>query len=386
MTRSLRGNDHAMPWPVILLMSVITLLAIISELLPAGLLREMGESLSADYSMVGQFVGAYALTAALGAIPVTRLVTKVNRRPLLIAVVLGFGLGNLLTAISPYFWLVMGARLIGGVCAGLMWSMLAAYTLQMVPAAHAGRAVTLVFSGSTIGLSLGVPLMTYIGQAMHWRLAFGLVALGFFIVAAFGYKLLPSVPGQSSGHLISPKDMVKNRNVMMVVVLTFLFVCAHYTSYVYIQMIAERLGMGLQAMQIVFGLGAICAVVAVARLIDDHLKSIMLTVFIIGIIAMAIFVWGASSLWLGFIGMFLWGLSFGPISTLMQTATTRQTSEGQDIAISLQTTSFDLSIMIASGVGAFLLKSFGLSATLLFAIFMFVMGLALVVTHPKNFE
>lgn len=108
MTRSLRGNDHAMPWPVILLMSVITLLAIISELLPAGLLREMGESLSADYSMVGQFVGAYALTAAVGAIPVTRLVTKVNRRPLLIAVVLGFGLGNLLTAISPYFWLVMG--------------------------------------------------------------------------------------------------------------------------------------------------------------------------------------------------------------------------------------------------------------------------------------
>lgn len=51
----------------------------------------------------------------------------------------------------------------------------------------------------------------------------------------------------------------------------------------------------------------------------------------------------------------LWGLSFGPLVTLLQAAVSRQVESAIDVATSVQSSVFNLSIMIATSVAGLLL-------------------------------
>lgn len=87
---------------------------------------------------------------------------------------------------------------------------------------------------------------------------------------------------------------------------------------------------------------------------------------------------------LGLGAMVLWGMSFGPISSLLQNSVIRQVDKGHDVAMSIQTTVFDLSIMGASVMGASFYQGLGLGANLLVAMILFL-GAALVVTVFRQY-
>ena len=55
---------------------------------------------------------------------------------------------------------------------------------------------------------------------------------------------------------------------------------------------------------------------------------------------------------------FLWGLAFGPLVTMYQTAVSRQVEEAKDVATSVQSSVFNFSIMIATWIGGLLLTGF----------------------------
>ena len=56
--------------------------------------------------------------------------------------------------------------------------------------------------------------------------------------------------------------------------------------------------------------------------------------------------------------LLLWGLAFGPLVTTYQTAVSKQIEEAKDVAPSVQSSVFNLSIMIAAWVGGLLLTHF----------------------------
>ena len=53
---------------------------------------------------------------------------------------------------------------------------------------------------------------------------------------------------------------------------------------------------------------------------------------------------------------FLWGLAFGPLVTMYQTAVSKQVDEARDVATSVQSSVFNFSIMIATWVGGMFLS------------------------------
>jgi predicted MFS family arabinose efflux permease len=78
----------------------------------------------------------------------------------------------------------------------------------------------------------------------------------------------------------------------------------------------------------------------------------------IGGVAMAMLLAFKGTVVLSHVAFFLWGLAFGPLVTMYQTAVSKQMDEGRDIATSVQSSAFNLSIMIATWVGGMLLSDF----------------------------
>src|SRR5688572_7567473 len=150
-------------------MASVTFVGILSELVPSGVLPQMTEGLGVSESQVGFLVGVYALASAICAIPLVSATLAVNRKLLLMVLLIGFAASNIVVALSSSYAIIVALRIVGGVCAGVMWPMIAAYGARLVPEHMHGKAVTVIMAGNTLGISIGLPAMTMIGVTLGWR-------------------------------------------------------------------------------------------------------------------------------------------------------------------------------------------------------------------------
>lgn len=345
-------------WFVLGLMASVTFVGILSELVPSGILPQMTDGLGIEESDVGFLVGVYALASAVAAIPLISATLALNRKALLMALLIGFAVSNVVVGVSSSYPIIIGARIVGGICAGVMWPMIAAYGTRLVPEHMHGKAITVIMSGNTLGISIGLPAMTALGLALGWRSVFlGLGAI-VAVIAVLSYFFLPSIGGEKLDRTNSPLAMLKMPSILIVLLLTFLSVAAHYGVYTYIALLVEMIGFagGIGIALLIFGIGSVISVVVSARYIDAYLRPLIVAMLGVGGVSMAMFLAFKGTVGVSHVAFFLWGLAFGPLVTMYQTAVSKQVESAKDVATSVQSSVFNLSIMIATWVGGMLLN------------------------------
>ncbi|WP_043958964.1 MFS transporter [Lysobacter sp. A03] len=345
-------------WFVLGLMASVTFVGILSELVPSGILPQMTEGLGIEESDVGFLVGVYALASAVAAIPLISATLAFNRKALLMALLIGFAVSNVVVGVSSSYLVIISARIVGGICAGVMWPMIAAYGTRLVPEHMHGKAITVIMSGNTLGISIGLPAMTAIGLTFGWRSVF--LALGGIVavIAVLSYFFLPSISGEKLDKSNSPLAVLKMPSILIVLLLTFLSVAAHYGVYTYITLLVEMIGFagGIGIALLIFGIGSVISVVVSARYIDAYLRPLIVAMLGVGGLSMAMFLAFKGTVGVSHVAFFLWGLAFGPLVTMYQTAVSKQVESAKDVATSVQSSVFNLSIMIATWVGGMLLN------------------------------
>jgi predicted MFS family arabinose efflux permease len=355
-------------------MSSVTFMGMLSELAPSGILPQMSEGLGVDAAQIGYLVGGYALASAIFAIPMISLTLGVNRKALLLWLLAGFAASNIVVALSSSYYLIMFCRLVGGFCAGILWPMIAAYGTRLVPEHTHGRAITVIMSGSTLGISIGLPAMTWVGTSFGWRTEFhvlgGLVAA----IGVLSYFFLPSAAGERLTKSNSPLALLKIPSVLVILALTCLAVTAHYGVYTYVTLLVDYIDFagGIELALIIFGVGSIVSVALAARYIDQYLKSFVIAMLATGAFSMALFIVFRGTPGSAHLAFFIWGLAFGPLVTMFQTAISKQVESAKDVATSVQSATFNFSIMIASYVGGVLLTSSSAISIVYMALILFV--------------
>ncbi len=354
------GERSPFSWFVFGLMASVTFVGILSELVPSGILPQMTDGLGVEESEVGFLVGVYALASAVAAIPLVSATLAMNRKWLLMVLLIGFAVSNLVVALSSSYGVIVACRIVGGVCAGVMWPMIAAYGTRLVPENMHGKAITVIMSGNTLGISIGLPVMTTIGISFGWRAAFMVLGVVVVIIALLSHFYLPAVAGEKLSKSNSPLAVLRMPSILIVLLLTFLSVAAHYGIYTYITLLVELIDFagGIGVALLIFGIGSVISVIVSAKYIDAHLRPLIVVMLGIGALSMAMFLVFKGALVLSHAAFFLWGLAFGPLVTMYQTAVSKQVEEGRDVATSLQSSVFNLSIMIATWVGGRLLSDF----------------------------
>ncbi|HET7118115.1 MAG TPA: MFS transporter, partial [Hanamia sp.] len=275
------------------------------------------------------------------------------------------------------YTIIIILRVIGGICAGVMWPMIAAYGMRLVDEEHHGKAIAVIMAGTTLGISIGMPAMTAIGNDYGWRTEF--IGLGgvIIVIALISFFALPSIPGEKLTKSSSPFALLKIPAVLIVLLLTLLGVIAHYGVYVYITSLVDEIQLagGVESALLFFGAGSLISVLLAIKYTDKHLRLITIAMFALLIISMLVFLlFGGTKVW-GHFAFFLWGLSFGPLVTLLQAAVSRQVETAKDVATSVQSSVFNLSIMIASSAAGLLLGIYSPMSLVYFAIALAIPGL-----------
>ena len=374
---SIEKAKSVFPWLIMILMSSVTFVGILSELMPSGVLPLMMDDLNISEVQTGNLVGYYAIASAIFAIPLISMTMQFNRKYLLLILLGGFAVSNIIAGLVHDYTVIIVLRVIGGICAGVMWPMIAAYGMRLVPEKDHGKAIAVVMAGTTLGISIGMPIMTSIGNNYGWRTEF--IGLGgiIFAIALVSMFVLPSAPGEKLTKSSSPFALLKIPAVLIILLLTLLGVIAHYGVYVYITSLVDEIQLagGVESALLFFGIGSLISVLLAIKYTDKHLRLLTVLMFVLLIVSMVFFLLFGGTKGMGHFAFFLWGLSFGPLVTLLQAGVSRQVETAKDVATSVQSSVFNLSIMIASTVAGLLLGIYSPMSLVYLAIALAIPGM-----------
>ena len=169
-----------------------------AENLPVGLLPELEAGLGRSPAQIGALVTAYGAVIVVLSIPLTRAARGLDRRLLLSGLLAAFALLTLASGVAPGYDALLSARVATAASQAVFWSLVVPTAAALVPAELRGRAMSLVFGGASVGVVVGVPAGTWLGQVGGWRLPF-LALGGVGLVVAFSLlRLLPDARAESS--------------------------------------------------------------------------------------------------------------------------------------------------------------------------------------------
>lgn len=354
-----------LPWSGLLALACAGFVTILTEALPAGLLPQMAAGLGVGEAWVGQLVSVYALGSLLAAIPLTAATRRCRRRRLLLLAIAGFALANTVTAVSASYPLILAARLLAGVSAGLLWALLAGHASRMVAPAQQGRAIAVAMVGTPLALALGVPAGTLLGQQWGWRWTFGAMSLLGLGLLGWARAALPDFAGQAATAALPLRRVLGLRGIAQVLAVMLLFVLAHNLLYTYVAplLALSTAAAALDRYLLLFGVASLLGIAAVGVWIDRWMRPLLLaSIGLFGLAVLAMALWPRSPALLA-AALAAWGVAFGGCATLFQTAIARRAGDAADLAQSMVVTGWNLAIAGAGVLGGMLLQRCG-AATL----------------------
>jgi predicted MFS family arabinose efflux permease len=348
--------------PGLLSLALASCVAVSTEMLPVGLLPEIGATFGVADSVTGLLVSLYAVMVAALAVPLTIATSRFSRKPLLLATLAGYAVSNAVVAVAPLFAVVAVGRTLGGVTHALFFSLVIGYSPRLVSGAHVGRALALAGSGASAGLVLGVPLLTSLGTAAGWRAAFATLALLSMLAFALVAVLLPGVDHEpmSTRHRAGGR-----RRLAAVAASNTLMFLGHFTVYTFISVLLLESGVGRAFVgPILLGCGA-CGLVGLwyaGRGLDRNPRRT--AVVVVALSAGAVVVLGATwpTLAAVVVTTAIWSGAFGGVPSIYQTCAVRGKAMPPELAGAWINSTANIGIAGGAAIGALLLHTTGLSS------------------------
>ncbi len=364
-TMSVRGWR---PAPVTLQLASLgaaTFVFVTSETQPVALLAPMAAGLHTSEGAIGLLLTAYAALAALTAIPLTILASRVARRRLLIVMVAALVVSQLGLTFAPSYGFVLAARLIGALAHGVFWSIVARVAASLVAPDRVARATALVFIGNSLALVVGTPLVSAAGAVIGWRAAVACVGAAAALAAGAMAATLPHV-ASGEAHLDRRRilgDALRRPRLLILCAVTTLIVLGQFTAYTYIAPIVRArsglTGTGLSVVLLAYGVAGIAAVGAVGAIADRRPRLAVLSCCGAIAIALAALSAGESSTALTIAAVLAWGAGFTALPICLQSTVLRVAAPIPDTASALYVVAFQIGIGGGALLGALLLGGVG---------------------------
>ena len=205
-----------------------------TEFSPMGFLPQIADNLNISIPTAGMLITAYALGVMIGAPIMTLWFGHFPRRKALIILMGIFTLGNLFAAIAPNYWGLIGARIFTSLNHGAFFGIGSMVATSLVPKDKQASAVAMMFMGLTIANIGGVPLATWIGQNIGWRMSFALIAILGVITMFSLWKALPEGELGQRPNVKAELKVLTRLPVVLALLTTVMSAGAMFTLYTYI--------------------------------------------------------------------------------------------------------------------------------------------------------
>jgi DHA1 family inner membrane transport protein len=294
-----------------------------TEFVAMGLLPDIASSLNVTEPIAGHVISAYALGVVVGAPVIACLTARMPRKTLLLGLIAVFTLGNLASVLAPSYGTLMAARFVSGIPHGAFFGVAALVAGHLMGPKNRAKAIAHVMTGLTLATVVGVPIASWLGQALGWRSAFGLVVvIGAGTLAAIWYW----VPHLRLMHVTSPLTelgALRRVQVWLALAIGMVGFGGMFAVYTYISTtLTDVAGLSLALVPLalmVFGLGMVLGNLVGGKIADiSVVKSLYATMTALAVV-LALFVEAVHNPWTAMLGLFLIGAAASAMGPALQT-------------------------------------------------------------------
>lgn len=326
-----------------------------TEFFPMGLLPTIADGVSVSIPTAGLLISAYAVGVMIGAPLVTLYLTRFKHKTSLIALMAIFFAGNVFSALSSDYNTLLFSRIITSLSHGAFFGIGAVVAMQLAPAGKQGSAVASMFLGLTIANIIGVPIATWLGQAIHWRIAFAATsALG--LVAMVGlYRTLPNMQKPTRPNVKREMQAILQPAALRTFLTTVLCAGSMFTLYTYVSPILQTLA-EVSESQIAYALMVAGIGFTIGNYISgklsDRSPDFSLVVALTGqIIILVLFSFVTSNLISAVIVIFIWGVVNFMIGPPLQMKVMTIADQAPGLASSINIGAFNLGNALGAAIG-----------------------------------
>ena len=363
------GRLPRMAWLAVVSLGLGIFTLVTSEFLPASLLSPIAADLGISEGAAGQLVTATSISGIIGGPLIVSALPRVDRRWVMTGLTTLAILSNVLVALSPAFGLMLASRLLLGIALSGFWAMSLAVTAQLVPADRLGRAMTIVNAGVSLATIAAVPAGAYFGELLGWRAVFLLAAAAGLVTLAAQLATLPSIPPSGAPGFRTLLQTARMPVVATGILAIVLIAGGHFMGFTYLRPAFEGVnGLTpelLALLLLVYGIASFVGNAVAGPLADRRLPVLVIAAPVAIGTGTVVFALLGSSLPLAFVTVFVWGVGFGAVPTMVQTWMAHVAPQRLESAGGLVVAAFQIAITIGAAVGGLLIDSVGVQAAFL---------------------
>lgn len=331
-----------------------------TEFSPMGFLPEIAQDLSISIPHAGMLISAYAFGVMLGAPLMTLWLSRYSKRKALILLMALFTIGNLLATLAPNYFGLMGARLITSLNHGAFFGIGSVVAASVVPKDKQASAVAMMFMGLTIANIGGVPLATWVGQTLGWRMSFlGISGLGLVTMFVL-WKALPEGESSQRPNVKKELKVLTRLPVVLALMTTVMSAGAMFSLYTYI---APSLKQFMQAspelitlMLVLIGVGFSIGNHLGGKFADYSLDKTLIGFLILLIVMMLLFPILASTPVGAALALVIWGAAAFAVVPPLQMRVMSVAHDAPGLASSVNIGAFNLGNALGAIAGATVLN------------------------------
>lgn len=327
-----------------------------SEFMPIGLLTDIAASFHLTEASAGIMITVYSWAVMLLSLPLMLLVSKLDFRKLLLGTIGLFSAGQILSAAAPSYGILILSRLAVACAHAIFWSIASPLAVRVVSEKYRSFALSMIVTGTSMAMILGMPLGRMIGLCLGWRMTFVCVAAVSLLAAVYLCFVFPKVPASEPFTLGQLPGLFKSRLLVSIYVLIFLFAGSYYIGYSYIEpFLSQVAGLSANAVTIaltVFGAAGLLGSFLFSRCYDRFRYPFI--IFFAGCVSAALLLLYPASMnhYTTIALCAFWGMSVTAFNVTFQSELIRCTSEeASAVAMSIFSGIYNLGIGCGTGIG-----------------------------------
>lgn len=344
-----------------------------------GILPIVASTYNIEISVAGLLVSLFALAVAVSGPILPLLLSKYNRKTIMIISLGTFFICNVISAFAGSFWLVLVARVVPAFLHPVYVSLSFAIASSSVAKQDAPKAVAKVMVGVSAGMVLGVPVMSYIANLFSLEIAMLAFALVNLIALALTIIYVPSMPVKEKMSYGSQLKILKDINLWWALIAVILLNGANFGVYGYLADYLERVSLlsteFVSITLLIFGLANILGNVIAGRLLSQRpLSFVGIYPFLLTVLFLVMLFLGN----MGFVIMgivLIWGILVGCAANINQYWITRVASNVPDFANALFLVATNVGTCIAAFVCGIFIDEFGINNVVLGGILFTVLSI-----------
>jgi DHA1 family inner membrane transport protein len=279
-----------------------------SEFASMGILQLFADGLAIDIATATHAITAYAFGVVVGGPLVTIAAASLNRRHLLLVLMVVFGLGNGLSAVAMNLEMFTLARFVSGIPQGAYFGAGAVVASYIVGPGQGGKAFALVMTGLTVATIVGSPLATFLGQHLGWRNAYlavsGLACAS--LLALFAW--VPRTDELRGGPIVQELRALRRPAAWAMMAVAALGVASIFAVYTFIgPLVTDGASLGpawIPVALALFGIGMTAGNLIGGRLADAHPSRGLVLGFASALVVLALLAVTGGNVWALMIGLF----------------------------------------------------------------------------------